>query len=144
MAHTLTHELVHAFDQCRAHANWSNLVHQVSSVCRHRHHHTTAATDRTTTPLLPPDHRKPRVFAGPSRCWPACNCACSVQACSEIRASSLSGECDYAEEFNRNPMAKFAGVRARHSPHARTRAHTAHSHPSSSSPLHACRDTRPV
>mmetsp|Transcript_89853 Transcript_89853/g.256902 ORF Transcript_89853/g.256902 Transcript_89853/m.256902 type:complete len:197 (-) Transcript_89853:37-627(-) len=58
MAHTLTHELVHAFDQCRAHANWSNLVHQ---------------------------------------------------ACSEIRASSLSGECDYAEEFNRNPMAKFAG-----------------------------------
>ena len=47
---TLTHELVHAYDQCRNQVNWGNLVHH---------------------------------------------------ACTEIRASSLSGECDWDSEVNR-------------------------------------------
>jgi inner membrane protease ATP23 len=47
---TLTHELVHAFDQCRAKARFDNLLHH---------------------------------------------------ACTEIRASALSGECDWSEEVNR-------------------------------------------
>jgi len=49
----VTHELIHAFDDCRAHANWNNL-----------HHH----------------------------------------ACSEIRASNLSGECKWSQEFFRGNL----------------------------------------
>jgi mitochondrial inner membrane protease ATP23 len=49
----LSHELVHAFDQCRAHIKWNNLVQH---------------------------------------------------ACTEIRASALSGECDIAQEINRGKV----------------------------------------
>jgi len=55
---TLTHELVHAFDQCRAKVRWDNLLHH---------------------------------------------------ACTEIRASALSGECDLMEEVNRGNLSNFAG-----------------------------------
>mmetsp|Transcript_30388 Transcript_30388/g.61859 ORF Transcript_30388/g.61859 Transcript_30388/m.61859 type:complete len:215 (-) Transcript_30388:419-1063(-) len=54
---TLTHELVHAFDQCRAHIRFGNLLHH---------------------------------------------------ACTEIRASALSGECDWSEEVNRGNFATSA------------------------------------
>ena len=55
---TLTHELVHAYDQCRAKVRWDNLLHH---------------------------------------------------ACTEIRASALSGECDYTEEVNRGNILKVPG-----------------------------------
>lgn len=55
---TLVHELVHAFDQCRAKVAWENLLHH---------------------------------------------------ACTEVRASALSGECDPGEEVNRGVMRKVAG-----------------------------------
>lgn len=56
--HTLVHELVHAFDQCRAKVTWENLLHH---------------------------------------------------ACTEVRASALSGECDLVEEVNRGIMRKVGG-----------------------------------
>ena len=55
---TLVHELVHAFDQCRAKVTWENLLHH---------------------------------------------------ACTEVRASALSGECDLVEEVNRGIMRKIGG-----------------------------------
>lgn len=55
---TLVHELVHAFDQCRAKVAWENLLHH---------------------------------------------------ACTEVRASTLSGECDLVEEIDRGVMRKLAG-----------------------------------
>ena len=55
---TLVHELVHAFDQCRAKVTWENLLHH---------------------------------------------------ACTEVRASALSGECDLVEEVNRGIMRKVGG-----------------------------------
>ncbi|GMH69543.1 hypothetical protein TL16_g05185 [Triparma laevis f. inornata] len=55
---TLSHELIHALDQCRAKTDWSNL----------RHH-----------------------------------------ACSEIRASNLSGECGYGVELLRGNMKHRGG-----------------------------------
>lgn len=64
---TLVHELVHAYDQCRANVDWKN-----------RKHH----------------------------------------ACSEIRASSLSGECDLSQEINRG---KF-GITAHHQTCVKRRA----------------------
>ena len=51
---TLTHELVHAYDQCRYQVRWDNLLHH---------------------------------------------------ACTEIRASALSGECDWESEVNRGNVA---------------------------------------
>ncbi|CAM9602814.1 unnamed protein product [Phaeothamnion confervicola] len=48
---TINHELIHAFDQCRAKADWSNCLHH---------------------------------------------------ACTEIRASNMSGECSFRDEFNRS------------------------------------------
>ena len=50
---TLTHELIHAYDQCRNHVRFCNLLHH---------------------------------------------------ACTEIRASSLSGECDWESEVNRGNL----------------------------------------
>ena len=64
---TLCHELVHAYDQCRASVDWGD-----------RRHH----------------------------------------ACSEIRASSLSGECDLSQEINRGRF----GVTGHHAACARRRA----------------------
>ena len=54
VAASLAHELVHAYDQCRAHVRWND--------CRHH-------------------------------------------ACSEVRASNLSGECDFSNEVARGHFA---------------------------------------
>lgn len=67
VAQTLAHELVHAYDQCRAKVNWRSCYHY---------------------------------------------------ACTEIRASTLSGECDFIEEFDRGNF----GMRAQHQECVRRRA----------------------
>ncbi|EWM21826.1 mitochondrial inner membrane protease atp23 [Nannochloropsis gaditana] len=67
VAQTLAHELVHAYDQCRAKVNWQSCYHY---------------------------------------------------ACTEIRASTLSGECDFIEEFDRGNF----GMRAQHQECVRRRA----------------------
>ncbi len=67
VAQTLAHELVHAYDQCRAKVNWRSCYHY---------------------------------------------------ACTEIRASTLSGECDWIEEFDRGIL----GMRAQHQECVRRRA----------------------
>lgn len=64
---TLIHELVHAFDQCRAHVDWTDSRHL---------------------------------------------------ACAEIRASALSGECDFLQEFNRGKL----GISKHHQKCVRRRA----------------------
>ena len=64
---TLVHELVHAYDQCRAKVNWKSGAHH---------------------------------------------------ACAEIRASSLSGECDLSQEINRGVF----GLMAHHGKCVRRRA----------------------
>lgn len=35
---TLTHEFVHAYDDCRANVDWTNCVHHACSEARRRHH----------------------------------------------------------------------------------------------------------
>jgi inner membrane protease ATP23 len=72
---TLRHELVHAYDQCRAKVNWKS-----------GYHYACTEVNRAKAPAYT-SHARPFDQL----------VACYIQ----VRASALSGECDWLEEVDR-------------------------------------------
>jgi hypothetical protein len=77
MDRTLTHELIHAFDHCRAKVDWNNCEHHACSEVR------VQLVDDVDGSRSTPTHRPP------ARGW------------LQVRAAALSGDCNWKYEFMR-------------------------------------------